>query len=112
MAFKDTWSVSTWTYNDVTKTVRQHTNASTTHLFTIMGAGIDGNGGDDPFTQVRLKKTDVSTAIIVWQFGIRIAGTSKGHNVSEPAEMWYTSPIPRPRAIGRLTNLRHGMGRR
>ena len=111
MAFKDTWSVSTWTYNDVTKTVSQHTNASTTHLFTILGAGIDGNAGNDPFTKVRLKKTDVSTAIIVWQFGIRIAAGSKGYNVSQPAELWYTTPIPRTRTLGRMTVLRHGQGR-
>ena len=111
MAFKDTWSTSTWSYDDTGRgTVRQATGG-TTHLFTIMGAGIDGNGAVDPFTQVRLKKSDVSTAIIVWQFGIRIAAGSKGYNVSEPADLWYTTPIPRTRNTGRMSVLRHGQGR-
>jgi len=109
MAFKDTWTVSSWGYS--LSDILEQATGSTTHLFTILGAGKDSAGGDQTYKQVRLKKTDVSTATIVWQFSAGIVAGNKGTSVNSPIEMWYTSPIPRTRGMGRMTVLRHGQGR-
>lgn len=108
MAYKDSWTSSVWSYDTGTTTLKHSTSEASTHQFRLLNGGIDTNGGDQPFTHVWLKITDIEDSIVPWKMQASISPSGKsGYNVASIG-LWYTSPAPRTRAFSSIKLLAHG----